>query len=437
MEYYSSIEVVAELSDAVASANGHTVTNNRYSQTIPVGSLYPLMGDLLDSYKTPPDKESFRQIVKSGRVKMSDYVHKKESTSYPLVRIPHVVANRAEILSGGELSAQTQTGSYNFVTDYNRLKYEDELEHREASAPPVQSKNSVLANVVQNASMSLDLLTEVAERRETMKLVGGTLEAISRPLQSFRDAYADLRRIRKNPKELAKRASDLWLKYRYGIMPLVYTMEDAMDVLYAQNRVYQRESSADEAYGKFPEPTDDYRCLYDTGTWSVTHRAVTKSRFSSGTLRQAHAIGVSFPRTTWEKIPYSFVVDWVLNVGSWLESQSFDLVDLASERKFCISTKTNKHISTWLNTHNPDIPEQTIEHSVDPGDYTFQSIAGAGERTHLVRELISESYVRKVVNPQDVEFEISPDLNVKQWIDSFALSLKPALRGIRSLRRLR
>lgn len=46
-------------------------------------------------------------------------------------------------------------------------------------------------------------------------------------------------------------------------------------------------------------------------------------------------------RTIWERVPFSFVLDWIIPVGDWLEQCNIDFFDSTVEAKeYCISCKT-------------------------------------------------------------------------------------------------
>ena len=154
----------------------------------------------------------------------------------------------------------------------------------------------------------------------------------------------------------------LWLEGRYGWRILAYDMQDISNLIgdiYDTAGITRYKERA--GYG---EQYSDYETFeIETGVGTVEYYVQTVYSASvRGTviadIRPPH-IGINPITTAWELITFSFVIDWVLNVGRALEALSF--LTLSSEytagggtlitaNRFCQSTgittpNTNRTLS--------------------------------------------------------------------------------------------
>lgn len=201
----------------------------------------------------------------------------------------------------------------------------------------------------------IDLLTELGELRETLTFLWSPVKAMVKLTRRFRNHLARLERMensyakalerwsRRNPKYRGpepKRpvpppfvvgkvtGSDIasaWLAYRYGLMPLIYTMQDAEKLFATINENPTRAT----ARGK----EADVVSLDSSTPWrSVPYGGATfEDRFvRSGEVRITSRAGVLYapdwamnrrlglqlhrvPATLYELFPLSFVTDWLHN----------------------------------------------------------------------------------------------------------------------------
>ena len=69
---------------------------------------------------------------------------------------------------------------------------------------------------------TMDLLTTVAEAPETVSMIFDALRSILLLIKDYKKAIKKLS---------SDTPAELWLQYRYGIMPLIYTVKDGLEVL--------------------------------------------------------------------------------------------------------------------------------------------------------------------------------------------------------------
>lgn len=112
-----------------------------------------------------------------------------------------------------------------------------------------------------------------------------------------------------------------WLEYRYGWRILIFEMQDLYEVMtsYDDKRKRFRQSVG---YSQRDITSETY--AYTNAAGTKTFHEVTEIDFS---VRGIVVLDLEPPKismnpviTAWEVIPYSFVIDWFVGVGKWLES---------------------------------------------------------------------------------------------------------------------
>lgn len=188
---------------------------------------------------------------------------------------------------------------------------------------------------------SVDLSVAFMERKKTADMVGkralGILELYhAARTGNFRTFGRTWERLMGHSfKTQWKSIPSLWLEWRYGWSPLVSdihgslkAIDDADKGSYARYRVTTRASCHLE------NVVEDHYTWNSVVAGPVTFRIVGDDRFTRHTqykvrydftlqnveYRTLAACGVTDPLSTaWELIPFSFVVDWFWNVGSYLD----------------------------------------------------------------------------------------------------------------------
>lgn len=197
---------------------------------------------------------------------------------------------------------------------------------------------------------SFNAAVAVGERKQTCNLVATTATRVAKSLLSlkrgnFKGAAQALgvlpkkragRRFSKEyPKDQAKAIGNAWLELQYGWKPLLSDVYGAAEALAKANSpsgnpntIYQKAKGRAKWSGGTSVKTDllqppatgyDFQIVKGLGQVDVTV-SVTYS-ISSPAPKSLASLGITNPLLlAWELMPYSFVVDWFLPIGNWLES---------------------------------------------------------------------------------------------------------------------
>lgn len=123
----------------------------------------------------------------------------------------------------------------------------------------------------------------------------------------------------------AKDVSNLYLTGRYGIGPLLGDLENAWK--YMGRKYNPRNTARAEVFSSGSVVVTNKRNL-DKGYFDeiVTTTRIFKTRVgilydSDAASRALAGLGLTRPLSmAWELVPYSFVADWLLDVGTWLDA---------------------------------------------------------------------------------------------------------------------
>lgn len=229
---------------------------------------------------------------------------------------------------------------------------------------------SELANT--NLSSSRRKILEAQYRREHM---------------SFSKLMSD------SSKELANALANLWLNYRYNIMPNVYLAQD----IYEAFDKFEREWITSRDFQSSTETlrVDSYLINAKVKDSIVIKRNFTPAQASRG----VSVISNSLPVTAWELIPLSFVYDWFINFGELIASKTYNFQ--GNQEGTTLATKIS------LDAHVSDHPNLI---------YLYEPIT-------IVK---GACYKRRVINPENYCGLVwQPSVGLERKIDALALIWRP------------
>lgn len=168
------------------------------------------------------------------------------------------------------------------------------------------------------------------EARETIRTIKQLLNAARWVLQarSARNLFPSdkILRLQKVGPAL-KEVANLWLYVRYGLRPIVYDLISAIEVLHKlDTKARQRFTSKPLTEARTSESSK----LITIDSWIKVNStcSVTSTRtVQAGVLAQPMWENLSLPELLgvgnmisgmWDLVPYSFVIDWFINVSGWI-----------------------------------------------------------------------------------------------------------------------
>nr|UUW21258.1 MAG: maturation protein [Sanya fiers-like virus 13] len=297
---------------------------------------------------------------------------------------------------------------------------------------------------------SWDVLTDIAEGKETFSFLKQGVNALKeitagcllgqpkRVLKAFnvRPTKKRIRHVRRVFKSTytvgdvagsaTRAAGSLWLSYRYGLMPLLYSAQDAINAFWTPLQKYSKTfqvtfrdrivwENSTETVSLTTHLFDRVKYTYNQFSW----RLRTTVDFSKEMMDRFISSPWDIPMAIWERVPYSFVVDWFLNVGNYLrdlklESITGSLSSLGTLRDYCRS-------EWWIANIRPASTSYIIRPAFLPGN------SKKSECRTFKREIVSYS------PPLFPKLEWGLD-RWKRQIDSICLlanfAKRPTLRGI-------
>lgn len=305
-------------------------------------------------------------------------------------------------------------------------------------------------------SPTLAVLTELAEIRETLSFlyspVKGLIKATKRAhsyvnrYSRWRDAFNKRTkwweslpaykraRIPRPEKTNAPRmnwgkfevtdVSSLWLAYRYAVMPLVYSFQDAQELLenYKEPknpkrltaRAKEKSTSDDTVYSESVEPP-----VNDTGYGQLHYRDWQRTELKiearagvlyvpEWSLQTAAGIRINrVPAALYEAIPLSFVTDWFHNGAAFYDALTAEF-------------RAQKILGAWVAT-TIDYT-LTYDWSVAPASGTSFTTTEGGERSTVAQNIGRLKLRRPASVENDVKLMLRTKLSAKRIVDGLALS---------------
>ncbi|DAD51887.1 TPA_asm: maturation protein [ssRNA phage Esthiorhiza.2_37] len=269
---------------------------------------------------------------------------KLKPSQYPVN--PHTVTLTVvenDILFEGKYGiANPNIGFYN-------LLYSAWSNHYSAPAGPTHlslARNKAIRNLIEKAELGIEgnIAQDFAQIGQTVRMVGDTAHRIHKSVQQLRHGnitgavntlFAGKHpRYHTNKRPTpAKSIADNWLCLQYGWKPLLQDINGAMKSLANLNsgsspfirRVVASGTHSTSSTTSYPP--FDTQLTGVKGTHIVTQltrcKMTLRYRIESPLKSFLAQTGFTNPlNLTWEIIPFSFVADWFLPIGPWLETLS-------------------------------------------------------------------------------------------------------------------
>lgn len=180
---------------------------------------------------------------------------------------------------------------------------------------------------------SADVGMMLAEGGETLAMLISPFRALPKLLKKLNRPRNYRRPNKGKPGTALSYASSAWLQYRYGIMPLIYDIDTVRgmtrdlfsprDFPYKKSRTVRQLSSSSitTKFSARGTPGGVYAWGQYTTSTQTTARAMAFYRATNQSSGAQLGVDItSIPSMLWELTPYSFVVDWFADVGTWLRA---------------------------------------------------------------------------------------------------------------------
>lgn len=189
--------------------------------------------------------------------------------------------------------------------------------------PASVEKEATLRALTLLKDQKINLGVALAEARQTAELVGSAATDIANQIRRFKD---------RNPKDWARRGSwkkipSRYLEMCYGWTPLMNDVKGAAEEL---SRVVNRDLHRPQLTVSGRAKLSDYMkydvggtSMYRTLYFDVSHicQVSIVAKAPQWVLDDFSRLGLTNPlMVAWEKVPYSFVADWFLPVGSYIDT---------------------------------------------------------------------------------------------------------------------
>lgn len=200
-------------------------------------------------------------------------------------------------------------------------------------------------------NVTADVGLMMAEGVETLRMLANPLVG----LRSLATRLYNGAKLRKKSIPAVKDLANQWLEYRYGMLPLMSDCESIINAVY--DCVDRSRNQLERRKGRNITPVDSV--ITNLGWWSlgtpataeiewlrtskVTEEYTATQFFTRHGKLSNHRYGGginSLPNFLWELVPYSFVVDWFIGIGDWL--QAITPAANVTLKPYCISRLRRK-----------------------------------------------------------------------------------------------
>jgi hypothetical protein len=394
---------------------------------------------------------SFTDIKKSGAIKMTSGYVRNESTENHLLGVRRYASDLilgAPCRCGAKIEEQLE-GSYTEQGDltYWRNRFPDVATFSDEIRLDENQIERMKTEVFDELFTTYDLGTEMAEAHDALRLFQDAARAVRHPLREFKELRDRILRKYKARKHLvhkqdplAEEIGQLWMQYRYAIMPLVYSVHDVMDLHRQSKNLYKtvRRRVKGEIIRNDPGDAEDYFYTFIHGA-GVVANITAKGRWSSQASRAFSQVRMNPVSTAWEVIPFSFVIDWFVNVGSYLNATANSLTTTAVEHKACVAIRESYQADTFCHIKIDD------SYSVTKNFNSCEQSAGfepsktytGGGISYLEGTLstkVVDNYSRVLFQPFDLSLAYAPFINWKRAIDALVLGNNNAIKALRRLK---
>lgn len=169
-----------------------------------------------------------------------------------------------------------------------------------------------------------NLAVDIAQGRQTMQMVYGALSSFSRCAIALRrgDFVKAARSLGVNPRASRLRVNDVagrWLELQYGWLPTLSDIFALCELWEAQSSAPQKFTYVARAKEVLLQESSVSPSFYSVPAQSKVRCRIEAELTENVSLQRS--LGLYDPLSIlWEILPWSFVIDWFLPIGTWLDA---------------------------------------------------------------------------------------------------------------------
>lgn len=417
----------------------HTITDT-VTETVSVVETDPTEYSPIveNSWRSAPTDGEWSLIKESGQIKMTPMSVGKSkvqnfigSASKDKHQIAIVLAacHGDPFCSRNELRYGYDSASINYVEQGDLTYWRTQF----PTAPFFKIKSDfkdarwerIKSEAYQNLFQAYNLGEELYELKETIMTLASLIRRVYNLLVNFKMVLQQIERL--SSSEKSREVSKAWLEFRYGIMPIVYSIQDLFK-LHSDSegkyrtirRTYEPTFSLD---GVLPTSGNYF---YEVGSESTIYRVTVKGRWASSAAKVADLININPLTTALAVFKYSLVVRWFINLNSVVDSWVKSFTSSALEYNGVTSIRIKRDISVYFH-HEYDSRVSYYFNGDSVCGIGFFPPVGPFNLGNLSRYEIllqtneENSYERKLFLPTDTKFVWDPNLSLSRLLDSLAM----------------
>lgn len=179
-------------------------------------------------------------------------------------------------------------------------------------------------------NQNVNLSEAFAERKETESLFVNNVKSIAKQVKRFRGTNEKLfkKAASVEGSRLWRQTPEKWLELQYGWKPLMQDVLGACKALDDKDndryfaRCEGRSNYNENYFHDIGDAASKFRYVIDN---KHNVRVILHYRMDNPILAKLSSLGLTNPADlAWERLKYSFVIDWFLPVGNWLSSWDAD-----------------------------------------------------------------------------------------------------------------